>query len=152
MSIFVRLVLDSSVSFWITLLNYFPLVISVFFYDYFRVPKCFMLRSETNSTRFTTIGMRAKKNAIHAWCKQAIKSDCGLWSLLLLAATVRSFARLLLGLFGRNMSEHQYGFWPNSSTALAVEDIYSNHTGQRWANYGPRGQFVRTAEQSHVLK
>ena len=24
------------------------------------------------------------------------------------------------------LSEHQYGFRPNSSTALAVEDIYSN--------------------------
>jgi len=39
MSTFVRLVLDSSVSFRITFFDYFPLVISVFCYDYFRITK-----------------------------------------------------------------------------------------------------------------
>ena len=52
-SIFVRFDSDSSVSFWITFFDYFPLVISVFFYDYFRITRCFMLRSTTNSTKPT---------------------------------------------------------------------------------------------------
>jgi len=50
MSSFVWLDLDSSINFGITFFGYFPLVICVFFYDYFRITRCFMLRSKTNST------------------------------------------------------------------------------------------------------
>jgi len=43
MSSFVQLDLDSSVNFGIIFFGYFPLVSCVFFYDYFRITRCFML-------------------------------------------------------------------------------------------------------------
>jgi len=43
---FVWLAMNSSVSFWIALFDYFPLVINVFFYCYFRIIRRFMLRSK----------------------------------------------------------------------------------------------------------
>jgi len=49
-SSFAWLDMNSSVNFWITFFGYFPFVISVFFYGYFRIIRCFMLRSKTNST------------------------------------------------------------------------------------------------------
>ena len=52
---------------------------------------------------FTTNGMCAKNKNIYAWCQQAFnKRDCDAWSLLLLAATVRSFAHISLGISDRN--------------------------------------------------
>jgi len=48
---------------------------------------------------FTTNGMCAKNN-IHIYVART--SDCGAWSLLLLAATVWSFAHLPLGISDRN--------------------------------------------------
>jgi len=46
--------------------------------------------------KFTTNGTCTKNNNMCAWRKQAIIRDCNTWSLLLLAATVWSFAHLLL--------------------------------------------------------
>ena len=52
---------------------------------------------------FTTNGMRVNNNTI-IYGRQASNSkrDCDTWSLLLLAATVRSFAHMLLGISDRN--------------------------------------------------
>ena len=52
---------------------------------------------------FTTNGMCAKNNTI-IYVRRASNSkrDCDAWSLLLLAATVRSFAHMLLGISDRN--------------------------------------------------
>ena len=52
---------------------------------------------------FTTNGMCAKNKNIDAWREEAFnKRDCNAWSLLLLAATVRSFAHMSLGISHRN--------------------------------------------------
>ena len=51
---------------------------------------------------FTTNGMCAKNKNIYAWHEQAIIRDCNAWSLLLLAAAVRSFAHMPLGISDRN--------------------------------------------------
>jgi len=48
------LAVNSSVSFWIAFFNYFPLVIDVFFYCYFRITRRFMLRSKNELNIFIT--------------------------------------------------------------------------------------------------
>jgi len=59
--------------------------------------------------QFTTNGMCVKNNIIIYVARASnSKRDCGAWSLLLLAATVRNFARMPLGISDRN----QMVLWP----------------------------------------
>ena len=53
---------------------------------------------------FTTNGMWAKNKNIYEWREQAIIRDYVAWSLLLLAAAVRTFAHMPLGISDRNSS------------------------------------------------
>jgi len=49
--------------------------------------------------------MCAKNNCIYPWREQAIVRDCDVCSLVLLAATVPTFAHMPLGIFDRNNSK-----------------------------------------------
>jgi len=73
---------------------------------------CSLLVGVVLNARFTTNGMCAKNNTYIdvAWTSNKY-SDCGVWSLLLLAATVWSFAHMPLELSDRNNSN------PDAQTA-----------------------------------
>jgi len=69
---------------------------------------------------FTTNGMCAKNKNICMWRDQAIIE----WSLLLLAATVRSFAHMPLGISDRNSGLSQYKHQPNPSSKRTSFDSW----------------------------
>ena len=57
---------------------------------------------------FTTNGMRVKNNTIIYVARASnSKRHCGAWSLLLLAATLRSFAHMPLGISDRRLSQRR---------------------------------------------
>jgi len=97
--------------------------------------------------RFTTNGMCVKNNTIICVARASnSKRDRGAWSLLLLAAMVRSFARMPLGLSDRNsgtffrrlqeITNDVECQWTNSDTKL-VSDV-TVQTGTGWPGEDPR--------------